>query len=548
MPSPPTADNAFTVTQAYEDVSDMPPESLPLDVVCVAPGTIMHLLSSVEFPMTSITALHLDGTGPHVPYPPRLALLPFNAYGVCEGEDLVCLEWQRGGSFERGQTESGPSTIGERGGQEVERRQRVRMSPSLHFEEYNGPLRPMVNNHTGRESHYSSSGLQVGPYTLRIVDESGGSGLCVCMCDARVPGQKGQGGVKSKWPLVRSDGRDMQCDLSGVPDSLLLWDVDTLFVRALTRSGRVRVSKISIPPSVMLEMLGYLRQTARQLNTAPSNVAFRLCRALSLTPMSAQALSVVTETLTGIERVAGLCGLGASVPGEDWDECEGLLRQWAHIVSRDATVAAICVGTTGDVSQITEVYEHDWSCHVASLVLACSDKRTIPVPSIAAVNTICEVASEIYPGRPISSFSIDVPQEYLSVVITAAARAPLSIPLWRALARGLVSRLSHSPACVLDLTHLSLDTKGKGMAFLLSLLHSVSFSALTGSRLQVLLPPSLPRPLACIIRAALLSDEQCKEEHVACASFYDPNGFHPLVSGAIYTPYRMYMAVPGKLV
>ncbi|GCA62570.1 hypothetical protein KIPB_004372 [Kipferlia bialata] len=193
-----------------------------------------------------------------------------------------------------------------------------------------------------------------------------------------------------------------------------------------------------------------------------------------------------------------------------------------------------------------------YSRHAAALGgLSHNAETPIPIPSVTALSTLCQVSAELYPDRPLFSASTSTQEEYLSVVITAAAHTPLYMPFWRAICRCLVSRVTEAFPITLDLSLLRLDTRppGQTMGILLPLLRSVSFSEyLAGRGLHIVHHPSVPTPLADVLMAAIVAHPVVTR--VRRAMLYNqadgPEERYPIVHGVSISPYRITLSVPGR--
>ncbi|GIQ90404.1 hypothetical protein KIPB_013186, partial [Kipferlia bialata] len=338
---------AFIVRDAYEEATIESPQDIMYDVVSVFPGTVLHMLSSPK--KTQLIPLHLDETGAGVHYPPRVTQVPFQAYGVWEGADLVCVEWKEEDLYHQEEGKGEPTDTDTSTSQEqweatdtstsegesntdCPKGRRCRIVPSLAGEPYPGPPRPRREAMLFYRDYDTPTRILLGPYlvcTRKPRDVHTESGThCLYSQDRRLPDYGKQ--EWREWCTVgksSTSGELRPCCISS-HTSLVLWDVDTLYLGSGGQySGARYTGKVSIPPGIMLEMLGYLEQTASQLNTCPSHVAFRLCRALSSLSLADVARVVVNGRLSGLERVAGLCGLGDQLDAEDIEVVESIMGE-----------------------------------------------------------------------------------------------------------------------------------------------------------------------------------------------------------------------------
>ncbi|GIQ83488.1 hypothetical protein KIPB_004820 [Kipferlia bialata] len=509
----------------------------PCDVVTLCPGTMVRFIVVDEG--TTVTPMHLSEAGETVPYPSGITHIPFPAYGVREGDCLVGVEWDMAERDRLGKGDGDGSNMeGQRedmlGGTKAKRC--CRILPSLQKEDYIDPARPcgevskMMMHLIPRPG---KTPLCLGPYEFYFqkddpfVDTHYDEKAHVIIGDTRRAFEDQE---TQEWPLVGCEG-----DYSMVSQRPILWDVDVVHV-AIASAHSVECGmlpyRVSIPPVIQLAMLGYqyLHQTASQLNTIPANVAFRHCRSLSALGYVRDALRVVNGTLTGLERVAGLCGLKMGLSDTEISLCEKIVQSSGIVANEEGIVAAFCIGMQGSKVDDVLMMDSPFVRHVCALAtIAQGVNVPISIPSVPVVDALCQVSAALYPDRPLFSASTSTQEEYLSVVITAAARAPLYMPFWRDVSRVILlitpeSRLESS-TCVLDLSLLSLETlpPGHTMANILSLLHRVSFRALVGARrLSLLLHPSVPPLLADVLEAALLSKEDMENDALEYEDYDGP--------------------------
>ncbi|GIQ90346.1 hypothetical protein KIPB_013105, partial [Kipferlia bialata] len=297
-----TALDALIVREAYVGAMMHESEASKLPI---APGTLVIMPWSEEFTEshTRVVPLHLDETGPGVPFPNYITETPFETSDGCGvGEDDTLGECGGKGGREGGEEEV--ETRGVAGESEGERDVYRDFCPVYR--------------------------LQVGPYYVSVQPPHASKyscdteGPCLYYLDTTVPTSEGQYWLK--WEL---DTSSVSEEISWDPrhTSIALWDVDTIYMCVDDCTGDRFTCRMAIPPTIMLEMIGYLDQTASQLNTCPSHVAFRLCRVLSSLSLADVARVVVNGRLSGLERVAGLCGLGDQLDAADIEVVESIMGE-----------------------------------------------------------------------------------------------------------------------------------------------------------------------------------------------------------------------------
>ncbi|GIQ81931.1 hypothetical protein KIPB_002975 [Kipferlia bialata] len=334
-------------------------------------------------------------------------------------------------------------------------------------------------------SPYHCGLVSIGPYVVAFVsDPYHHSGTFAY--DTRLCGLVSEGWVP--WNMHSNDklsdessDADDQCSwVKHGPFSAALWDVGTIYVESSNNNS----FKALLSPSLLLEMLQYLPQTAQQLHVHPAVIAYRTCKLLVGHQYQEDAL-VIVQAMTGLERLGGMLGLGEPCNAADHSLCSSMGEDDAG-VNEETVVAAFLLACmegshTTMTSHPSSPLAHGWLSEVVGLT---AGLKMGPLCTVSAINVLSQVTSEVYPDQPEMCCGTASQVECLSVILTAATRAPIYLPLWKALCRRQLERETCYQTSVLDLSHVDLldgrRNPGDKMDHLLRVVNSVPIGRAVG--------------------------------------------------------------------